>query len=517
VAKTGDPTKKRLKILTETEIEDLFGRPHFSPEEQVLYFSLSPSEELALRDLRTFESRAYFILQLGYFKAQHQFYMFSIREVQHDAQYVQERYFRDRVFPDEYEVSKPTRLDQQQLILKLCQYQSCDEAMKQQLAEKALHSARISNKPIYILRELLQYLEDRRWIPPGYTFFQDCIGQALQAEAQRLVGLVQSELTEADGQALARLTADSDTLYAITRIKRDPRDFSEKELKREIERGQDMKALYQTAQRALPHLDISNESIKQYASLVEYYSVFRMKKLDEDLLPVYLLCFVFHRYRKFHDHLIQTLMYHVKQYRDEAKQAAKERVYQYRLETNQNLPKAGRVLKLFTRDELDPDSPFQTVQAQAFTILERTPLDRVADYIAHQAQFDEKAFAWEYIDSSKRRLKRRLRPLLQSVEWAAWSDHHPVLEAVRFLVDLFKQDKALNHELDLPTRFIPKALRRYVYQVGPDGQKQLRLDRYEFLLYRRLRHSLEAGNLFCRDSVSFRSLEGRSGRRRALA
>src|SRR6516165_4907511 len=32
-------------------------------------------------------------------------------------------------------------------------------------------------------------------------------------------------------------------------------------------------------------------------------------------------------------------------------------------------------------------------------------------------------------------------------------------------------------------------------------------DRYEFLLYKHLRHGLEAGDIFCRDSVRFRSME----------
>lgn len=506
MAKIVDPTEKRLKILSEAEIEELFGQPHFTPEEQVIYFSLSPSEELALRELRTFESRAYFILQLGYFKAQHQFYIFSIRDVQDDALYVQERFFPNHEFPDEYEVTKPTRLDQQQLILKLCQYQTCDEAMKQQLAARASQSARIYSKPIYILRELLQYLTDQRWVAPGYTFFQDAVGQTLLDEQQRLVRIIQSHLTEADNQALAYLIADSDTLYAITRIKRDPKDFSPKQLNDEIVRGEEMKALYQTAQRVLPHLEISNESIKYYASLVDYYSVFRLKKLDE-LATVYLLCFVFHRYRKFHDHLLQTLMHQVKDYMEEAKRAAKDRVYQYRLENNLNLPKAGRVLKLFTQDEAAPQTPFQEVQTQAFTILERDSLDRVANYISEEAQFDEGAFQWEHIDSMARRFKRRLRPILKSIEWAARSDQNPLLSTIRLLVDTFRQEKSLNAVADLPMDAIPKRFHRYLYKVGPDNQKQLLVDRYEFLVYRIVRHGLEAGHLFCRDSVSFRSLE----------
>ena len=37
--------------------------------------------------------------------------------------------------------------------------------------------------------------------------------------------------------------------------------------------------------------------------------------------------------------------------------------------------------------------------------------------------------------------------------------------------------------------------------------RSLRPDRYEFFIYRQLRQGLEAGDVFCRDSVRFRSFE----------
>ena len=54
----------------------------------------------------------------------------------------------------------------------------------------------------------------------------------------------------------------------------------------------------------------------------------------------------------------------------------------------------------------------------------------------------------------------------------------------------------------LPTRFIPDGMKRYLYE-----QKILLVDRYEFLVYRLLRNGLEAGDIFCRDSVRIRSFE----------
>ena len=44
--------------------------------------------------------------------------------------------------------------------------------------------------------------------------------------------------------------------------------------------GGRMRPLYQLARRIVPPLEISNEGIKYYASLVSYYSVFRLQQFD---------------------------------------------------------------------------------------------------------------------------------------------------------------------------------------------------------------------------------------------
>ena len=58
-----------------------------------------------------------------------------------------------------------------------------------------------------------------------------------------------------------------------------------------------------------------------------------------------------------------------------------------------------------------------------------------------------------------------------------------------------------------PLSFIPDTAKRYLYAQGAHGQRHLLPDRYEFLVYRLLRNGLEAGDVFCRDSVRFRSFE----------
>ena len=78
---------KRLKILDEGEVAALFARPGFTDEERQEYFSLSPVENAALKDL-AIKSRIYCILQLGYFKARQQFFALNVDDVRDDLSYI---------------------------------------------------------------------------------------------------------------------------------------------------------------------------------------------------------------------------------------------------------------------------------------------------------------------------------------------------------------------------------------------------------------------------------------------
>jgi hypothetical protein len=344
-------TQRRLRILGDDEIQAIYGIPRFTPEERLEYFSLSSTELASFSELHSIKSQIYYIIQLGYFKARQMFFVFDLQEVLEDARYIIEQYFPNFQFTD-FEITKVTRLRQQRLILKLYNYRNCGPEERQKLASRARQAASVCAKPVYVFRELMHYLQEQRIVAPGYSFLQDTIGKALTDEQERLTNIVHNHLNDSDIEDLNRLLEDSTGLYEITQLKREPKDFNLSEIKREIHRSDQIGELYKLAQRLLPHLLISNESIKYYASLVSYYSVYKLKRFKKWTTYVYLLCFVYHRYQRCHDNLILSLIHHVRQYDDEAKAAAKECVYQYRIEANQDLQKAGQVLKLFTDDSI---------------------------------------------------------------------------------------------------------------------------------------------------------------------
>ena len=503
-----DTQLKRLKILSDDEIEAIYGIPCFTYEERIEYFSLLPNEKATLEQLHSIKSRIYFILQLGYFKARHLFVAFNIREVFDDARYIQERYFPDFQLT-EFKIKYATRTNQQRLILSLTSYRNCGADERWKLETKAQQAAVICSKPIYIFREIMHYLSAEQIAIPVYSFLQDTIGKALKDEQNRLISIARMHLKLSDIQLLKSLISDSQGLHEITLLKHEPKDFSLKEIRQEIDRGKQINHLYCLAKGILPYFSISNESIKYYASLVTYYTVFRLCQLDEWIVYIYLLCFIYHRYQKLHDNLINCLIYDVRGYIDDTKSYAKERVYESIIESNQDLQKAGMVLKIFTDNSIAGNTPFYQVQEKAFGIIERQKLDSIADHITNSAKFDETAFQWEQVDKLASQFKRHLRPLLLTVDFASSSANDPLIEAIKFLKDVYQKGKPLGEYSieSFPKRFIPEPMKRYLYAQDAHRKRQLLPNRYEFLVYRHLRNSLEAGDIFCRDSVRFRSFE----------
>ena len=142
------------------------------------------------------------------------------------------------------------------------------------------------------------------------------------------------------------LKADN-ALYALTILRKEPKDFSYKEMSLEINKCTTVKPVFTFACQFLAELEISNENIKYYASLVDYYTIYKLSRMSTGMVYVYLLCFVHNRYQRIKDNLLNCLISHVRKYSDQAKQFARDQVYTQKVEGNENLNKISKVLDLF--------------------------------------------------------------------------------------------------------------------------------------------------------------------------
>ena len=124
---------RRLSILTAEEIEELYGLPCFTEDERCRYFELSPIESEAVGAVRTVSAAVHLAILLGYFKAKQQFFVYELEAVHADLDHILRRHFPGRELDTIGPLSKPTRLAQQRLILRLFDHHPCDGAAKDEL------------------------------------------------------------------------------------------------------------------------------------------------------------------------------------------------------------------------------------------------------------------------------------------------------------------------------------------------------------------------------------------------
>jgi len=119
--------------------------------------------------------------------AKHLFFSFDFHEVDEDVQYVLKEHLNNSKIDDLSSIGKGTRLKQQHLILELFNYRSCNVEERQRIEVKARKAATFYGKPIYIFREIMNYLSENRIIVPSYSSMQDMIGKAITDEQNRLI------------------------------------------------------------------------------------------------------------------------------------------------------------------------------------------------------------------------------------------------------------------------------------------------------------------------------------------
>ena len=508
-------TERRLIILTRNEIQELYGLPRFADEERLKYFFLDQSEIKELENFRTSLSKIYFILQLGYFKAKKRFFVFQLQEVKDDIYYISQKYHFKEEEIKKIILAKSSRTDQHKLILKFLDYQNCTQERKKELQDKAFHLATIHAKPIYIFRELFNYLEKQRIILPGYSTMQTIVSKAITREKERLGTVIMNQLSEEGQKILDTLLISEEGMHKVTLLKKEPQNFGHKEMSQEVEKREITREIYYIARKFLKDIGISNENIKYYASLVKYYSAYKLSRMNKEIVYTYLTCFIFNRYEKINDNLLNAFIYYINKYTDEAKDEAKEKIYEYKVEGNKHLKNAGKILKLFVDDTIPEEIEFKKIKEVAFAIIEKDKISFLSSYIS-KTRFDTIEYEWDHYVELAHQFKINLRYIFINIDFENHNKEDPLMKAVIFLKRAFTNNKSLHQfsSIEFPFEFITSKFRKYLYEdktIEINGKsikrRELNVDKYEFSVYRLLKDKLEAGEVFISSSQNFKSFE----------
>jgi len=496
---------ERLTILSDAEQEALYGLPDFDDAQQLEYLALTETE-LALASSRPgLHAQVYCVLQISYFKAKHAFFRFDWKEVEDDCAFVLSRYFHGESFERET-ITKHEHYTQCERIAELFGYQPWVADFLSQLAQQAAQIVRRDVTPGFVTAELIVWLNEHKIIRPGYTTLQKLVSEALSAERQRLGNLLVEVLDESAKAALDHLLVRDDTLSQLAALKQDAKDFGWRQMAREREKRTTLEPLHGIAKALLPKLGISQQNLMYYASLANFYTVHDLRNLKADQTQLYLLCYAWIRYRQLTDNLVDAMAYHMKQLEDESSMDAKQSLVAEQVRRHKETPQVGRLLSLYVDDSVADPTPFGEVRQRAYKIMSKDVLQNTAQRMSVK-QPSKLALHWQAVDGLAERIRRHLRPLYVTLDFAGTDPGSPWLAALSWAKSVFTKKQRLSQRplAECPAATLPKRLRPYLLTFDADGKPcGLHADRYEFWLYRQVRKRFQSGELYLDDSLQHR-------------
>ena len=188
--------------------------------------------ELPKRILRT---RVYLILQLGYFKAKHQFFKFTFEDVCEDVEYIFANFFNNNTKVLSGCISRNYIDQQKNDILKLFDYQDWSTTHRDQVQGYICELLRVYPKSHNALRQLIDYLDSKQIIIPTYRTLQDMFSAAFSIEEKRLDQMILSVPLSIQAQ-LSSLINKTDGISQLNVLRADQKDFQYTAIRTEVDR-----------------------------------------------------------------------------------------------------------------------------------------------------------------------------------------------------------------------------------------------------------------------------------------
>ena len=498
---------KRLTILTETEKAALYGMPEFDDFQRIEFFAMTENEYAVAFTRKSVVAQLHCLLQIGYFKAKHSFFRFSLADAPvQDVAFLLQRYFPGQVLPSD-EANDNDRYLPRKHIAALYGFRLWLDEDLPELLNKAKLLARIDVTPAFLLAELMVFLIGHRIVRPGYTTLQDLITNALTAERERLEQLVEAATTKEVRKALAQLLVAENTLSDLAALKQDAKSFRRSQMELERQKLRTLAPLYAIAKTLLPSLGISQVNVDFYASLANFYTVYDLRHLKSGQTHLYLLCYAWQRYRQITDNLMEAFGYHMHKLEEQTKATAIAQVAKMYNERQQDTPRVGELLLLYVDNTLEDVTPFGTVRNRAYQIMPKETLLTTGKLMTEKpvSQLD---LRWAAIDKQGGLCTTNLRPLAMALDFASDSTSGKSwLDALQWMKSVFVRQQGLAKQPieDVPLSSIPPRLRNFLLRFDQEG-KTIGMDaaRYEFFVYRQLRKRLGNGDIYLDDSVRHR-------------
>lgn len=492
-------TEKRIHILSDSEINELYAIPNFNHSDREDYFSLDSETRRLISSLRRYETKIYFILLLGYFRSRPIIFNFTFSQVKDDFEFVHKKYFANkRIYLSDLSGTTKTKL-----VKKLLNYTGFSlfqsKTHRKSLLDRLYDVAKINIEPRYVFDECIAYFGQNNITLAGYTTLQDLISNVLTSERARIEEILDAGISDESRSTLLKLLELNSTFTDLAKLKQMTKDFSVNEINRELQTHKTIKKLYPEIKVLIEQLELSPKNLEYYASLVKHKSVYKLRRHADSQTILYLICYLFFRYRETNDNLVSAFTYLVRKLSESAKSYAKQVIVENVDLVRSKLKVAGNLLGYFIDSNIDDDISFGEIRQKAFKLLSKDNIKTLSNHLDNN-DFEARQYEWEFIDKKSIKVKGILRSLFLAID----------IEFHRLSADWFKQFDVSQRELNSKKRIetantdlISKLDKKFI----EDPTTSSFACRFEFYLYRKAYQLLQSNQLSVSESINNRSLE----------
>ena len=490
--------KKRIQILTDDEINELYQQPTFGQAEREEYFFLDDTMLREVRSITKVETRIYFILLTGYFQYKPVVPRFKLANIKADVKYICKHHFPDYDYNNLPPLSSSTHSRIANKVIKLSGFRELTPELLSGLKQRLLDVATIQIDPKYVFDECLAYFGQQHIPLIAYSSLQKIISEVLTRERKRIEQVLEQSVSKATLKELSRILSEPAMLNKLSGYKSMARNFSASELKREMNVHATVKTLYPDIKQAVEKLGLSRGNMMYYASLIQQRSTYKLRRTNKWQSMLYLVCYLYFRYRQTNDKLITAFCYLVNKHNEVAKAFANAKLAQELEVVRGSLSRTGSILNLFIDEHVSDNTAFGEVRKQAFSLIPEEDVRIISQYL-DKNDFDVTGYAWEYTESRNAQTAQTLRKLFKVIDIDCDYTQSALSEQIIAAKTELSKRKGLQ---TLTKALIKPKDKPYLIHDGEVNKK-----RFEFYLYNRIKDGLSSEKVFISESEKNKRLE----------
>lgn len=482
------------------EQHDLYDPPLFNDNDREYFFDLNEAELFEFHQLRVTQNKAYFVLLLGYFKAKPVTLTFTWGMVQKDLYYIYQKHL-----PNSKPIRKNLSIDAKsklyRKVFELTGFQKFSDHHLDNITNQA--DIAVANKADSksVFDTCVTYL-NQQWVAlPALYRLEKIVNQAIKREEDRLVAFFKRNMQGELQEYISTLLAPERTTDEFRTLRSQAKDFTFGELSKELNDKEKLAPIFMEAQSLIKTANISDGNIRFYSELFQNYRTSQLKQFTQAKASIYVVSFLYNRYRHINDNLTNGFCRGLKKYQQAAASFADEKIGKEAIRLGEQAKKVSDVLYVLAQSATDEKLLAKSLLQQIYRILPKADLAAVADFMS-KVELDKKKYVWLYYGLNKSTIRRNLRRLFLALDFEIDKANTELAEQIILAKHEIKQSgqiTIINKDL-----IRPSDLKYLQKKVG--DQEEIDPFLFELYLYRKISRALDNDICYIHHSHQHRPL-----------